>query len=133
MAGTNVVPAYRGFGPLSVEMAQLPSNWLATSSSSDSSSSKIRITETKLPKKCFPLIFSILGHKSTRALQSSPFQISGGGPLSLKDKRKKSSCLIYDAYVSFFLFWVEILPNSTKYSLTRPKISFKWPKKYNKF
>ena len=47
-------------------------------------------------KNCYTPSFSILGrHDSTRALQYSPFQILGGGPLSLTNGRK-SLCLILD-------------------------------------
>ena len=36
--------------------------------------------EKKIKKKCYPLSFPVLGGRdSTRALQSSPFQILGGG------------------------------------------------------
>ena len=56
-------------------------------------------------KKCYPLSFPILGGRDlTRALQSSPFQNPGGGPLSVtdggqrtKDEGRKSSCLILDS------------------------------------
>ena len=40
--------------------------------------------------KCYPLSFPILGgHESTRALQSSPFLISGGGPLRATEDEEK--------------------------------------------
>ena len=39
--------------------------------------------------KCYPLSFPILGGRySTRALQSSPFQNPGGGPLSKTDSER---------------------------------------------
>ena len=58
-------------------------------------------------KKCYTLSFSILGGRnSTRALQYSPFQISGGCSTSLtKDgqtNKRKSSCLILDNALQSF-------------------------------
>ena len=60
-------------------------------------------------KKCYPLSFPILGGSDlTRALQSSPFQISGGGGYPERDgggrrrrRRRKSSCLILDSIVQY--------------------------------
>ena len=58
-------------------------------------------------KKCYPLSFPKLGERnSTRALQSSPFHISGGSPERDKrtDKGRKPSCLILD-WMSKVVVW----------------------------
>ena len=44
---------------------------------------KKKMPKKKERKKCYPLSFPILGGRDwNRALQSSPFQISGGVPLA---------------------------------------------------
>ena len=63
-------------------------------------------------KKSYPLIFPILGGRdSSRALQSSPFQISGGR----RRRRRKSSCLILGASNSSFYFLHPIFADSLPY------------------